>query len=639
MSDPLKVVIVEDSEDDLLLLLRALRQGGYDPEYTCVADEEEFRKALKRKDLDIILSDYRMPQFSGEMALKIGREVRRDVPFIVVSGAVGEEAAVKLMKCGAHDFVRKDKLDRLIPAIRRELTEMEIRRQRKIAEEALRESEEKFRTLVNSSPDAIFSLDTEMKIRSYNAAASRMWGDCIKEMVGKTLTESGLIAPDSRTQLEEELKWVLREEDRLPFEVTTHDCEGMDVYVEANSFPIRHEGKVVGIHMTLRDVTEKRKLEEQLRLAQKMEAIGQLAGGVAHDFNNQLSGIIGCSEILRNEVSDTPHLVWYANTIISAAERAAGLTRQLLAFARKNKYQTVPVKIHQVIEEVIALLKHTLDPRIEIKTDLQAKTNIVLGDPSQLQNAILNLAVNARDAMPNGGTLTFTTKHVELDAAFCKKQPTDVHPGRYIEVGVNDTGGGIPKDILPHIFEPFFTTKERGKGTGLGLAAVYGTITGHNGALTVDSSKKGSAFRLYLPIQKSTESKATNVDERGNVRGSGHILVIDDEEIVRCIAERMLKGLGYTVTVCENGSKAIEYFRENHEKVDLVLLDMVMPKMNGRDTYMALHDVQADVKVVLSTGHALGHEIQELLDMGVLGLLQKPFRIRELSRALADALQ
>ncbi len=640
MPKALRVIIVEDSEDDLLLLLRELRRGGYDPEHVRVESEAALRDALDRQGWDLVLSDYNLPGFDGIAALKFCRDCKLDLPFIVVSGAVGEEVAVDLMKAGAHDFIRKDNLSRLVPAIERELQEAEMRRQRRLAEQALRESEEKFRALVDSSPDAILSLDRDARILSFNSAAVTMWGYGAEDVIGTSLLESGIITKASRARASDELERTFAGETRPPYELTTRHLDGEEVYVEANALLMRESRGGSRVQLALRNITERRKLESQLQLSQKMEAIGQLAGGVAHDFNNQLSGIIGCSEILRSEVEGDEELTWFVDIISTAAEQAAGLTRQLLAFARKSKYQTTPVHIHEVIAEVVPLLEHTLDRRIRIVRELQAEPDLVLGDPSQLQNAVLNLALNARDAMPDGGPLTFATKTTELDPEFCRSHPNQAVPGMYLQISVRDSGVGIDQATMPHIFEPFFTTKPIGKGTGLGLAAVYGTVKSHNGTISVSSEPdKGTTFNLFLPLDQETNAADVKPGGEDSVSGTGHILVIDDEAIVRSIAERMLVRMGYEVSVATDGPEGIEAFDQLKDELKLVILDMVMPSMSGRDVFFELRRLDPNARILVASGHVMSEDIQEVLEAGAMDFIQKPFRLNALSTKVAQAMQ
>ena len=388
-----------------------------------------------------------------------------------------------------------------------------------------------------------------------------------------------------------------------------------------------------------KDITERKHLEQQVVQAAKMDAIGQLAGGIAHDFNNQLTGIMGFADMLQSRLADNPELRRYAEMIVQSTERAADLTKELLAFARKGKYLSTTVDIHAVIGDVVDLLNHTIDKRIRIHCELQAHPATTRGDPTQIHNALLNVALNARDAMPEGGDLTFASDLVELDAQACRRHAENPAPGRFVRVSVTDTGSGMSEETLRHCFEPFFTTKTTGHGTGMGLAAVYGTVKNHRGAVEAQSELgKGTTVRLLLPVgEKQTEPAHTAPEEP--VPGSEHILVVDDEDTILKMATEILGGLGYRVSACSNGTEALAIYREQHAEIDLVILDMVMPELGGRDTFVALREIRPDVKAILSSGYTIDGEAQAILDEGVQAFVQKPFRVAELSHTVARCLR
>ncbi len=406
-------------------------------------------------------------------------------------------------------------------------------------------------------------------------------------------------------------------------------CTGKVVEWDEAGNPLR----MIGCHV---DISGRKELEERLRHSEKMDAIGQLAGGVAHDFNNQLGAILGYAEMLGNELSE-PLLQSYAIGIMKAARRSSDLTKQLLAFARKGKYVTAPVNIHAVIMDVVSLLARSIDKRIEIRESLEAEPHTTSGDPTQLQNAFLNIAINARDAMPSGGVLSFATHVVELEE---KAFNFEIPAGSYILVSVSDTGVGMDEETKQHLFEPFFTTKEVGKGTGLGLAAVYGTVKNHGGAVSVYSEPgHGTCFKIYLPllseVQEPPEQKPS---EPPPAKASARILVVDDEELLRDMASLMLRKLGYEVIACKDGEEAIARYAESWHSIDLVILDMVMPKMGGRDTFIAMRKINKDLRSLLSSGYSIGEEAQEILNDGVLGFIQKPYSSSELAKKVAEAI-
>lgn len=403
--------------------------------------------------------------------------------------------------------------------------------------------------------------------------------------------------------------------------------------------PIRDvAGRIVNFVLVKRDISREVDLESRLRQAHKLEAVGRLASGIAHDFNNLLAGIRGFAELIVVETAADQRTKDYADEIVRAATRAADLTGQLLAFARKGNYLSVPVDLHNTIDEVARILRHTIDKRIILETDLQATIRTVKGDPSQIQSAILNLSVNARDAMPDGGHLTFRTANVHLDQDFCRRNSLDLGPGQYIALSVADTGIGIDETLLAHIFDPFFTTKEQGQGTGLGLAGVYGCARNHRGCVEVHSEVgKGSVFTMYLPAFETTEApRPPQVLERAT-DGRERVLLVDDEQVVRNLAERILTRAGYKVFACENGEEAVAFYRAAFSSIDLVLLDMVMPRLNGLDALAELRKINPGVKAMILSGFS-DHDGNALAQLGAAGFIPKPFQMQELLRAVREAL-
>lgn len=382
---------------------------------------------------------------------------------------------------------------------------------------------------------------------------------------------------------------------------------------------------------------ESQELQEQIHHTRKMEAIGQLAGGIAHDFNNLLTAIHGNAELIRIDTSSTPAHLESAEQILKASLRMSDLTQQLLAFGRKGKLQTVPVNMHEAIAETVKLLSHSIDRRVEITQELRAAYPIVLGDPSQLKNALLNLAINARDAMPEGGKLHFSTRMTRVEEEHSKKGRNPIPPGYYLEITARDTGIGMDEATMLRIFEPFFTTKKIGEGTGLGLAGVYGCMKNHKGFVDVESqSGEGSAFKLYLPPAEEQVGVYTSDTEEGPK--AKHILVVDDEDMVRNYAVRALRTLGYRASFCADGEEAIRFYRENYRDIDLVLLDLIMPRKGGLETYRELKQINPDVRTLLISGYSDHRVIEQLRNEGVLGFINKPFEIESLANDLAKHL-
>lgn len=373
--------------------------------------------------------------------------------------------------------------------------------------------------------------------------------------------------------------------------------------------------------------------------ALKMEAIGRLAGGIAHDFNNILTAIQGNAELLQMDGFGQAERDDMLLQIMTASKRASELTKQLLDFARKGTFQIVSADVTKIIEQTVALLSHSIDKRIDIKLDLQADPPCVLADPSQIGNALVNLGMNACDAMPNGGVLTFKTRNVILDEKSCVNHLGELVLGPYVEICICDTGSGMDSETRSRIFEPFFTTKEVGKGTGLGLASVYGCIKSHYGNIHVDSHPgQGTTFKILLHAAEAACVSDEDPACKDIIKGSGHVLVVDDEGIVRAFVATVLQKLGYSVSMCINGAEAVEFFKDCHQDIDLVILDLVMPVLNGPDTFRELKQIDPDVNVLISSGFSKNETTNSLIDDGALGLLSKPFRISELAQTVAKSI-
>ena len=387
----------------------------------------------------------------------------------------------------------------------------------------------------------------------------------------------------------------------------------------------------------LRTEQEKAFLENQLRHTQTLEAIGQLAGGIAHDFNNILGAISGYAEMIKQKFSKgNPKIEKYSTAILSGANKGADLTAQLLAFARRGRFQKVCMNMHELISHVSLLLQHSLDQSIRVVLDLRATTPYITGDPTQMQNILLNLAMNARDAMPDGGTLTLTTENGELNEMLAKSHP-EAPDGPYIIISVNDTGVGMDQRTKEKLFEPFFTTKDIGKGVGLGLASVYGSVTSHEGYISVASDVgQGSTITLYLPVDRNA---LLRFQGNGSItHGKGTVVLIDNDEPIRSVSREMLSEMGYSVVEFTGAAPAIEYYRTYWREVDLVITDMIMEGMNGMACFRELKKINPSVKTVLSSGYSFSAEKQDMLKEGIAGVMQKPFDSVQLSHVVADAL-
>jgi len=508
---------------------------------------------------------------------------------------------------------------------------------------ALRENEsEDLRITLNSIGDAVIATDARMNIIRMNPMAEELTGWAITDAIDRPLFE---IFNVSKGEVRREVTKGLKKTLEKGHVVATEDLilfskEGYERHINYSGAPIRNiDGTIVGIVLVFRDITEQLRMQEQLNHSQKMDSIGQLAGGVAHDFNNMLFGISGAAELILIKAARNKDVKNFANTIIDATEKAAELTQKLLAFSRKAKIQSILLDVHPSITQAIQILMHTIDRRIKIRSELKADISTINGDPSQIQNLLLNLGVNARDAMPYGGNLTINTSTVTLSEEFCRSSLFHIEPGPHIEISVGDTGTGMSKQTQNRMFDPFFTTKDIGKGTGLGLAAVYGIVRDHKGAISVKSRVgKGTTFQVYLPITESAKTFKKQ-DRKIIQKGSGCVLIVDDESIVRTTLDGFLTDLGYSTVLAKDGKVAAALVKKLPKKIDCIILDMIMPNMNGVETFQAVKKIVPDMKIIISSGFSQNADVDTLIAQGAVAFIQKPFRRDTLSEVLSKALK
>jgi two-component system cell cycle sensor histidine kinase/response regulator CckA len=423
-------------------------------------------------------------------------------------------------------------------------------------------------------------------------------------------------------------------------DITLKDGRTFDRY----SAPMFGVGeKYYGRVWYFRDITDRKqaeekqkKLENQLRQSQKLEAIGQLSSGVAHDFNNLLGGIMGHAELLKMSLNPESPLQRHPEVIISSCEKAADLTRQLLSFARKAPVEFRKLDLNAFLKQVVGLMDRTIDRRIEIVTNIPEQAAFISGDRNQLENALLNIAINARDAMPEGGHLCISLKTVDLSKVVLPDEHAEIIEGPYARISIVDTGTGMSNEIKGRIFEPFFTTKEVGKGTGLGLASAYGCVKQHKGYIAVQSQVgRGTQFDLYFPIVVSGGPAAGQKSEI-LVRGKGTLLVVDDEPVFHEILTKIFTGLGYGVRCCAGGAEAVEYYREHASGIAVVVLDMNMPKMSGRQCFRLLKEINPEVRAIIASGYGDNSDRAALQEEGVRAIIQKPYKAVELSMKIAE---
>ncbi len=511
-------------------------------------------------------------------------------------------------------------------------------KERRHAEEELKETNRFLKSILDSSSSiSIVSTDAEQDILFWNKGAENLFGYSQEEVVGGK--RMNFLYPDEETvrQVDQLRALVLKEKREVKAEIKEKTKDGRILWLRVNLTPrLDQRGEVVGILGIGENITEKKALERDFIQAQKMEAIGTLAGGIAHDFNNLLMGIKGRTALMLLDMNPShPHFE-SVNVIEECVGSAANLTRQLLSFARRRTYEVKVVDIHETIKGTLEIFGRTRK-EIKIVGEYQEGVWPVEVDQNQMQQVLLNLYVNAWQAMPNGGTLSVKTENVTVYEDGVQALKGKV--GRFVKISVTDTGVGMDESIQERVFEPFFTTKEVGHGTGLGVASAYGIIQSHGGVIEVSSKKgEGTTFVIYLPASDKEVSSETGKAE-GIWRGEETILLVDDEEVILEVGRPLLERLGYKVLAAKSGRKALELYRDHGEEIDLVILDLIMPDLSGKETYVLLRNLDPKVNVLFSSGYAVEGKAAEILKQGCAGFIDKPFSLEQLSLKLREALE
>jgi two-component system, cell cycle sensor histidine kinase and response regulator CckA len=642
MDASVHILHLEDDPMDAELVRARLAEAGLACRITRAQSRDEFERLLQQETIDIILADYRLPAYDGMSALRVTLERCPEVPFIFVSGTMGEEAAIAALTQGATDYVLKHNLSRLAAAVQRALQEAENGRQRRQAEEALAQSEAKMRCILDSIDEGFIVIDREYRILSANRAFCNQ----------NDLPEEGVIGRHCHQVSHHSDRPCFAQGEACPAKETfdtgsahaathTHeDTSGAPRYVELKSYPIVDaSGAIVSVVETISDVTEKRKLQEQLAQSQKMESIARLAGGVAHDFNNMLGVIMGRTELAMGQVNPSHPLFADLEEVHKAAQRSARLTRQLLAFARK---QTVAPCVLDLNETVAGMLK-MLRPLIGEDIDLDWRPGDgvwpIKMDPSQIDQILANLCVNARDAIAGVGRIRIETGTVAFDRVDYARN-AELVPGQYALLTVSDDGCGMHPKTINNIFEPFFTTKEIGKGTGLGLATVYGIVKQNDGLIHVYSEPgRGTTFKIYLP-RHAAEAAPAQPQERAAPGPGGHetILLVEDEPSILNMAKLMLEKLGYRVLSAATPGEAVHLANTRAGHIHLLIVDVIMPEMNGPDLAKQVVSLYPQIACLFMSGYSgdiVAHR-------GVLAenvhFIQKPFSIQDLAAKVREVL-
>jgi PAS domain S-box-containing protein len=634
--EPLRILLLDDSQQDAETIIQELHSAGLAVECTVVGDREGFTEALSSVDYSAILAVDYLLDWNGIEALHFLRDTGKDIPFLLLTESLGEEAAAEFIRQGLNDCVWKDRLTRLPVALKRALDEKQLRDANARAQAALLESEARNRELVENSSYGIFRTSLHGTFLAANASLLEL-------LVCKNITE---------------LKTLNLSTDvfRFPaqFAQLLVTCRQIGFVHSAETELRRKDGGLISVRLHLRylslpeqadqlegiieDVTELRALERQLAQAQKFETIGQLAGGIAHDYNNVIGAILGWAELGYEQSGNYPAIAERFARIRDQADRAAALTRELLAFARRQALQPRAVDLNAVTQGLTNLLDKVIDKSIEVKI-LPGSIAPVKADPSQIEQVVMNLCLNARDAMPEGGRLVIETELVQLDEAYCRFYPY-VLPGCYVVLSVSDTGVGMDEQTRERIFEPFFTTKGRGKGTGIGLATVYGIVKQHGGFIHVYSEEgHGSLFRVYLPAMEAGVSLAAaepvGMTAAGNLRGTETILLAEDHDSIREMARQSLVNFGYRVLAATDGEQAVRLCAE--ERPSLAVLDVVMPHLGGLATAAQLLTRFPGLPILYTSGYSESSRLG-ISTSAESRYLQKPYSPTALGRAIREML-
>ncbi|MBP0440837.1 response regulator [Tianweitania sediminis] len=640
----LRILLLEDSIIDADLITRQLLKLGADTRVDRAVIRPEFERFLTSGPYDLVLSDYSLPDFNGLEALNVANTLAPGVPFIFVSGVIGEKFATEAVRAGATDYVTKRDLGRIPGVARRALNEATARAERAAAMVALQESEIRFQVMADSAPALIWATDQFGNFTFANRRFESEFATTTPELL-----QGGwdmVVHPDDRASFIATNQNALQRHSGLSAEVRVMGNDGHARWLRCEAAPrfsgsgqfLGHVGCAIDIseirmstNMLEAEVEARtRELEqkdEALRQAQKMEAIGQLTGGIAHDFNNMLAGIRGGADLLRKRLSSgrTDGLDRYVDIIMSSADRAAALTHRLLAFSRRQSLDLQRADLNELVTSLLELLQRTIGDAIEVEVKLEPRLWPALTDQNQFESALLNLAINARDAMPDGGTLSLITANVSVDAR--RARAFGIAPGDYVVTRVRDTGMGMSSDVIEKAFDPFFTTKPIGQGTGLGLSMIFGFAKQVGGHIRIESTpQSGTLIELYMPRDASTsiQPEHDKEDSMISAEGTGTILVVEDEVLVQMLVVDYLNDLGYETLEANDAKSALEIIG-SEQIIDLLITDVGLPGMNGRELAERARQVRPNLKVLFATGYAEGATTRSGFLGAGMDMVAKPF--------------
>ena len=645
MSNSIRVLVLEDNPIDAELAIAQLTSEGYACKWDHVETRNNFLAHIENNSYDLILADFQLPSFDGLTALKLLRDRDDDLPFILISGRMGEETVIKCLKSGATDYVLKDHITRLGPVVKRALKEAQEKRMLTSAQIARAESERRYRILFEKANDAIFIIASEGAesgcIIDVNLAAAAMHGNTRSELLQMNIRE--LNASSDAAQFSDQLdrmvagEWIIEETEHRKKDGTVFPVE-----ISAGIIEIQDKRVILSLY---RDISQRRREEAELReyekyfaQVQKMEALGTLAGGIAHDFNNILSPLIGYTELCMMDLPAESGVKKNMEKVLQAAERARELVEQILVISRQREPKKQPVRIYLIIKEVIKFLSSSLPSTISIKKHLKDKDCIVIADPVQIHQMVMNLCVNSFQAMQDlGGVLTIELDSVEVSSKTVHLIKKNMAAAKYVQLNISDCGPGISQMNIDKIFDPYFSTKK--EGTGLGLATVHSIVKKLGGEIIVDSMLgKGAKFSVYLPTEDVPKEPNITKYKQDVVGGDEHILVVDDVAPIVALYKEMLMKMGYRVSGFTSSRSACESFMKNPNEFNLILTDLTMPEMTGLELARTIQDSHPDIPIILSTGFSEKIPRDRAKEFGFHDVIMKPVVYKDLATCVRKAL-
>jgi PAS domain S-box-containing protein len=642
-----KVLFVDDESrlcESITYLLKAK-----DYEVATAACGQDALDLIADNIFDLAILDVHLPDMLGTRLMGDIKTQHPDTIFIIITGDADVDSAIAALKCGAYDYLRKPfEFEELLTTVENALHQKALKQEKDQIQEQLVLTEERYRYLVQNSPDIIYTLDANGKFTFLNDSVTNLLGFQVEDLIGKNYhtivwkedqekAESYFAEHKTLTRISSEVELRLR----LNGDEKRRSCGSNYITAEVKSIGIL-EGtstnggnRFAGIQGVIRNISERLRLQSKLRKAERMESLGTLAGGIAHDFNNLLMGIQGRSALISMDIGPSHPFQEHLWAIDEHIRSGSNLTKQLLGFARGGKYDVLPTDLNNLIHASAEMFGRTRK-EIVIETKFHDESIIAEIDRGQIEQVLLNLFVNAWQAMPDGGHLLLETRKVVLNENATKND--DLTPGSYVHVMVQDTGTGMSQSTIGRIFDPFFTTKQKGRGSGLGLASAYGIIKNHGGSINVDSEiDRGTTFHIYLPLSKKPVFHELTPDQPV-CNGSETILLVDDEKMIIDVGKSLLEKLGYKVVDVNSGENALDIVRHNGSKIDLIILDMIMPGMDGGKTFDRIHDLYPEIPVILSSGYTLAGKAGEMIEKGFNGFIQKPFTLSEISQKVRQIL-